>query len=99
MRFGVGGDESEVDESSFIKDIEDKTPTTKRKMIKERETARTKKLGTMATAFTLLKGFVATGVLYIPQDFVNGGYVFSPVTILLSLALTLYCAKLLIEVY
>jgi len=51
------------------------------------------------TAFTIFKGFVCTGILYMPGDFVNGGYGFSAITILCCLVLTLYCSKLLIEVY
>lgn len=31
-----------------------------------------------------------------PKDFVNGGYVFSPIALLLGLILTMYCVKLLI---
>jgi len=31
-----------------------------------------------------------------PKDFVNGGYVFSPLALLLGLILTMYCVKLLI---
>ena len=53
----------------------------------------------MATAFTIFKGFVCTGILYMPGDFVNGGWGFSAITIIAALFLTLYCAKLLIEVY
>ena len=34
-----------------------------------------------------------------PADFVAGGYGFSALTILLALFLTLYCAKLLLEVH
>jgi len=63
------------------------------------KTAQIKKLGPWATAFTIFKGFVCTGILYMPIDFVNGGYVFSLITILMALVLTLYCAKLLIEVH
>ena len=53
----------------------------------------------MATAFTIFKGFVCTGILYMPADFVNGGWGFSAITVIAALFLTLYCAKLLIEVY
>ena len=58
-----------------------------------------KKLGALATCFTIFKGFVATGILYVPKDFKNGGYIFTPATLVASLALTLYCAKLLLEVH
>lgn len=36
-------------------------------------------------------------MLYLPKDFVNGGWLFSPITLVASLCLTLYCAHLLIE--
>jgi amino acid permease len=52
----------------------------------------------MATGFTLFKGFVCTGILYMPLSFVNGGYIFSVVALVLALILTLYCIKLILEV-
>ena len=52
----------------------------------------------MATCFTIFKGFVATGILYVPKDFYNGGYIFTPITLIISLFVTLYCAKLLLQV-
>ena len=57
-----------------------------------------KKLGPLATCFTIFKGFVATGILYVPKDFKNGGYIFTPITLVCSLVLTLYCAKLVLAV-
>lgn len=57
-----------------------------------------KKLGPLATCFTIFKGFVATGILYVPKDFKNGGYIFTPITLIASLIITLYCAKLLLQV-
>lgn len=53
----------------------------------------------MATAFTIFKGFVCTGILYMPLNFVNGGWAFSAAMILMSMGWTLFCAKLLIEIY
>ena len=75
------------------------TPNTKRRVIKEENIKKQKKLGPIATAFTIFKGFVCTGILYMPADFVSGGYGFSAFTIIGALILTLYCAKLLLEVY
>mmetsp|Transcript_3071 Transcript_3071/g.4143 ORF Transcript_3071/g.4143 Transcript_3071/m.4143 type:complete len:104 (-) Transcript_3071:1095-1406(-) len=49
--------------------------------------------------FTIFKGFVCTGILYIPGDFIIGGYGWSAITVLFCLLLTLYCSTLLIEVY
>jgi amino acid permease len=55
------------------------------------------KLGPWATAFTIFKGFVASGILYMPKNFINGGYLFSALTMAGSLCLTLFCAKLLLD--
>ena len=54
-------------------------------------------MGTWATAFTIFKGFVACSMLYMPKNFINGGWGFSPIMMILSLFLTLYCAKLLLD--
>lgn len=56
------------------------------------------KLGPWATGFTLFKGTVGTGILYMPVSFVSGGYVFSIVALIIALILTLFCIKLIIEV-
>lgn len=98
-KLAVGDDEDEISDPDIIAKIADKTPQTKRRIIKEEQTKKQVKLGPWATAFTIFKGFVCTGILYMPGDFVNGGYGFSAITILLCLLLTLYCSKLLIEVY
>ena len=58
-----------------------------------------KKLGPWATAFTIFKGFVCTGILYMPLNFVSGGWLFSAVCIVLSMFWTLHCARLLIKVH
>lgn len=41
------------------------------------EISHVKKLSDLATFFTLVKGFVATGVLFLPNGFYNGGWFFS----------------------
>ena len=41
---------------------------------------------------------MATGILYMPKNFVNGGYIFSVVALVSALILTLFCIRLLIEV-
>lgn len=90
-------DPDEVDDD-VAELIADKTPQTQRRIIKEEASKNVKKLGPIATCFTIFKGFVATGILYVPKDFYNGGYIFSPVTLIASLIVTLYCAKLLLTV-
>ena len=75
------------------------TPMTKRRVVKEKATKQVTKLGAWATGFTVFKGFVATGILYMPLNFLNGGYGFSAIAILTSLVMTLYCAHLVLEVH
>ena len=74
------------------------TPATKRKVLKEEALNNVTKLGPYATAFTIFKGFVCTGILYMPKDFINGGYAFSAACIIGSLIMTLYCANLLLQI-
>ena len=72
------------------------TPMTQRREVQQEQQKQVKKLGPLATCFTIFKGFVATGILYVPKDFKNGGYIFTPITLIGSLIVTLYCAKLLL---
>ena len=97
-KFGMAGDDSEEDDPDILAAVQDKTPMTKRRVIKEEQIKKVAKLGPYATAFTIFKGFVCTGILYMPKDFINGGYLFSGICIAAALFLTLYCAKLLLEV-
>lgn len=57
-----------------------------------------KKLGPWQTYFTLMKGFVCTGVLYLPSTFKDGGWLFTDLSLILSAFLTAYCGILLLEV-
>jgi len=79
--------------------IADSTPITARKIRKEAqfEEKTKEKMGPWATAFTIFKGFVACSMLYMPKNFINGGWGFSPIMMIGSLFLTLYCAKLLLD--
>ena len=56
-----------------------------------------KKLSPMKTFFSLVKGFIAIGILYSPKNFYNGGWLFSIVSMFLSFLLTLVCILKLIE--
>ena len=58
-----------------------------------------KKLGPVATAFTVFKSYVATGVLYMPNQFYVSGWLFTAIMLLISLAMNLYSCKLLLEVH
>ena len=96
-KYGMGGNESEEEDAEILDKVADKTPQTKRRIIKEENLKKVTKLGPLATSFTIFKGFVCTGILYMPKDFINGGWLFSGICVLGSLVLTLYCAHLLLE--
>ena len=96
-KYGMGGNESEEEDEAIRDKMADATPMTQRRINKEENVKKVKKLGPMATSFTIFKGFVCTGILYMPKDFVNGGWLFSSACILVSLGATLYCATLLLE--
>ena len=74
------------------------TPLTQRRIRGEVERQSVQKNGLMKTFFTLIKGFVATGVLFMPKGFKNGGWLFSSITLFLSSLLTLYCSMKLLKV-
>jgi amino acid permease len=74
-----------------------KTPRTKKRIIRETESEKIKKLGPFSTGFTLFKGFVCTGILYMPLNFQSGGSLFSAFALIFALVLTLYCIKLVLE--
>jgi solute carrier family 36 (proton-coupled amino acid transporter) len=92
-------DDSYLDEedAAYIEGL-DATPRTKRNIIRDEKMSDIKKLGPWATAFTLFKGFVATGILYMPKNFVNGGWLFSAIALFMALFVTLLCIRLLLEV-
>ena len=101
-RFGRMGkarvEDSDDENDALDPDLMDKTPVTKRKIKEEKVKKEIKKLGPCATFMTLIKGFVCTGVLYLPKAFINGGYAISMVMMVLSAVLTIYCSTLLLEV-
>ena len=67
------------------------TPNTMRRGLDEIEKKQVQKLGPVKTYFTLLKGFVCTGILCLPNASWGGGWMFSIVAFVLSFILTLVC--------
>ena len=69
-------------------------------MVKEeKEERRLEMVGSMGhvrTYFTLLKGFIGTGILYMPQQFYFAGWGFSLIAMMVSFILALYCCYLLL---
>ena len=55
------------------------------------------KLSPWQTYFSLLKGFVCTGILYLPKNFRNGGWAWALVSMVLSFFMTLFCMIKLLE--
>ena len=49
------------------------------------------------TYFTLLKGFVCTAVLYLPNSFYKGGWLFSLIALTISLLITIQTIFKLLE--
>jgi membrane protein insertase Oxa1/YidC/SpoIIIJ len=95
---GAGKDESDSsdDEDSTIRkqnpQIMDHTPITQRKMIGDEIRKGFVKLDWKGTYFTLIKGFVCTGIIYLPKSFINGGWGFSILVFIFSMLLTMTCA-------
>ena len=65
---------------------------------REIEVAAVKKNGAIKTFFTLMKGFIASAVLFLPKGFRNGGWLFSTISLTCSALLTYFCAMLLIRI-
>ena len=77
--------------------LKGRTPRTKKRIKRQEQSKEFKLLGPVATGFTLFKGFVCSGILYMPISFVNGGYGFSAIALIFALMLTLYCISLLLD--
>ena len=98
-RYGGNPDDSDEDsDNENDPDLMDKTPGTKRRLMDEKSKSVVNKLGPCNTFLTLVKGFVASAVLYLPKSFVNGGYGFSILALIVSCVVTIHCAMLLLQV-
>lgn len=56
----------------------------------------TKKMNAFETYIALIKGYCALMILVLPRAFGRGGYVFSPIVMMLSGAVQMYCALKLV---
>lgn len=74
-----------------------KSPNTVRRAKNDEVKKKIKKLGAMETYITLMKGFVCTSVLYLPRSFVNGGWGFQIIALVISMILTMFCSVLLLD--
>ena len=57
---------------------------------------RTQKLNALQTYSMVFKGFVATGILYLPKAFVAGGWLFTSCAMAIAAVLSAHCATLLL---
>jgi solute carrier family 36 (proton-coupled amino acid transporter) len=55
------------------------------------------KVGLVKTYIMLLKGFIGTGILYIPKNYLNGGWGFSFFAMTSSYVLAVICALKLLD--
>jgi len=55
------------------------------------------KLSPLRTYFALLKGFVCTGILYMPKNFKNSGWLWGIIAMFVSFILTQICADKLLQ--
>lgn len=97
--FSSGEDEWDSDEGSDdghepMEDSALLTPSRRKRRRKHRESKG--KASPMGAALVLLKSFVGTGVLFLPRAYLNGGMVFSNLTLLFVAALSYYCFVLLV---
>ena len=56
------------------------------------------KMGTYEAFFAVVKGYCAINILLLPKSFANGGYIFSPVSLILSSCLQCACAVFLSKI-
>ena len=78
-------------------DSEPEDPVDKHLSVKQRQSKKIGALSNCEVGFTIFKAFVGLGVLSTPYFAYETGWIVSPILMLCSLALTLYCVKLLIE--
>jgi amino acid permease len=73
------------------------TPKMQRKIVQQSEIKQVQKLGSLQTYFALLKGFMSLGILFMPKNCRNGGWLFSLGTMVTSFFITHYCLVKLLE--
>ena len=74
------------------------TPNTRSRLKSQLDEKHAGKISPVLTFLTLFKGFVGTGVLFLPKGFYTGGWGFMSVALLLSCGLTIFTAIKLIDI-
>ncbi|KAK0387256.1 hypothetical protein NLU13_5569 [Sarocladium strictum] len=62
-----------------------------------RRAAREGDASTLKTFFTLIKAFIGTGIMFLPKAFLNGGILFSSMTLIVVSLVTCLCFRLLLD--
>lgn len=73
------------------------SPDTKKNKIDEIEKEKIKKLTPAQSFFTLIKGFICAGILYLPKNIQGGGWGFSALGLFASYCFTTACMFKLLE--
>jgi len=68
------------------------------KILRELDEENAGKIGPIPTFFTLLKGFIAAGVLFLPKGFYTGGWGFTSGALFFSCLLTIFSSVKLIQI-
>ena len=96
----AGEDLHDSDDEAIEDEDEERRPTERQPLLARRRSSkslRSADAGTTKTFFTLLKGFVGTGIMFLPKAFNNGGILFSSITLLSVSALSMVAFHLLLE--
>ena len=72
------------------------SPLTRKKTLDNHAINKIEKLNNFQVYISLVKGFIGTAVLYLPNNYYTGGYGFTTLAIIVSMILTMWCSSLLL---
>ena len=90
---GAEFDEDDADEElEHDPKYQASTPLTKKRLFDDKVKKNVKKLSPAWAFATLIKSFVCSAVIYLPRSYVNGGWGFQIIVLVISAVLTIFCA-------
>ncbi|KAH8169259.1 transmembrane amino acid transporter protein [Sarocladium implicatum] len=96
-----GDDESALDDGENEQEDGERRPLIRRPTAHRRRSsrriAREGDASTLKTFFTLIKAFIGTGIMFLPKAFLNGGILFSSMTLIVVSLVTCLCFRLLLD--
>lgn len=97
-----GDDESALDDGDGNEEEDgERRPLIRRPTVNRRRSsrraAREGDASTLKTFFTLIKAFIGTGIMFLPKAFLNGGILFSSMTLISVSLITCLCFRLLLD--